>query len=79
LAGGVGLALGLDPCVAVGSLDNFIGHVLAVRCHNRIFKIEYLHVTLDLGVLEAASNETLRGKQGVLGVRNGLEQHENQV
>ena len=31
------------------------------------------HVTLDLGLLEAAANETLGGKQRVLGVGDGLQ------
>jgi len=58
LRGRVLLALGLEPGIAVGVLDNLVG--------------DLVQVALDLGVLELATNQTLGGEEGVLGVDDGL-------
>jgi hypothetical protein len=52
------LALGLEPCIAVGVLDDLVGNLL--------------DVALDLNVGELATDETLGGEEGVLGVDDGL-------
>jgi hypothetical protein len=52
------LALGLKPCIAVGVLDDLVRHLL--------------DITLDLGVGELASDETLCGEECVLWVDNCL-------
>tara|TARA_R110002003_G_scaffold193_30_gene15117 strand:- start:9775 stop:10074 length:300 start_codon:yes stop_codon:yes gene_type:complete len=52
------LALGLEPSVTVGVLNNLVGHLL--------------DVALDLGIGELAADETLCGKESVFGVDNGL-------
>ena len=52
------LATSLNPGIAVGVLDDLVGNLL--------------DVTLDLGVGELATDETLGGEESVLGVDNGL-------
>lgn len=52
------LATSLNPSVTVGVLDDLIGN--------------FIHVTLNLGVGELATDETLSGKQSVLGVDHSL-------
>lgn len=52
------LAASLDPSITVGVLDDLIRHLL--------------DVTLALGVGELATDETLGGEEGVLGVDDGL-------
>jgi hypothetical protein len=58
LRGRVLLALGLEPGIAVGVLDDFIGHLL--------------DVTLDLGVGELAADEALSSEESVLRVDDCL-------
>ena len=55
---GVLLAVGLEPCVTVGVLDNLVGNLL--------------DIALDLGILELAADETLGGEEGVFGVDDCL-------
>ena len=52
------LALGLEPCVAVAVLDDLVG--------------DLLDIALDLSVGELATDQTLGGEEGVLGVDDGL-------
>lgn len=52
------LALGLEPRIAVGVLDDLVG--------------DLLDVALDLDVGELATDKTLGGEEGVLGVDDGL-------
>jgi hypothetical protein len=52
------LALGLEPGITVGVLDDLVG--------------DLLDVLLDLGVGELAADETLGSEEGVLGVDNSL-------
>lgn len=52
------LALGLEPGITVGMLDNLVGHLL--------------DILLDLSVGELATNETLGSEEGVFGVDDGL-------
>ena len=58
LGGRVLLATGLNPGIAVGMLNDLVGNLL--------------DVTLNLGIGELATNETLSCKEGVLGVDDGL-------
>ena len=55
---GVLLAVGLEPGVTVGVLDNLVGNLL--------------DIALDLGILELAADETLGGEEGVFGVDDCL-------
>ena len=52
------LALGLEPRIAIGVLDNLVWHLL--------------NVALDLGVGELATDETLCGKESILRVDDCL-------
>lgn len=52
------LALGLEPCVAVAVLDDLVG--------------DLLDIALNLSVGELATDQTLGGEEGVLGVDDGL-------
>lgn len=58
LRGRVLLALGLEPSIAVGVLDDLVG--------------DLLDVALDLSVGELAADEALGSEQSVLGVDDGL-------
>jgi len=58
LRGRVLLALGLEPGIAVGVLDNLVGNLG--------------QVALDLSILELATDQTLGGEESVLGVDDGL-------
>jgi len=58
LRGGVLLASGLDPGVAVGGAHDLVGQVL--------------QVLLGVLVIESATNQTLGSVDGVLGVLHGL-------
>lgn len=52
------LALSLEPCVAVGVLDDLVG--------------DLLDIALNLSVGELATDQTLGGEEGVLGIDDGL-------
>ena len=52
------LALSLEPCIAVAVLDDLVGNLL--------------NITLNLSVGELATDQTLGGEEGVLGVDDGL-------
>src|SRR4029079_1786044 len=58
LRGRIGLAVGLDPGVAVGSLDDLVWNELLVL--------------LDHRVVIAAADEALHREEGALGVGDGL-------
>src|SRR5262249_55271743 len=58
LRGRIGLAVGLDPSVAVGSLDDLVG--------------DELLVLLDHRVVVAAADQALHCEEGTLGVGHGL-------
>lgn len=58
LRGRVLLALSLEPGIAVGVLDNLVG--------------DLVQVTLDLSILELATDQTLGGEESVLGVDDSL-------
>jgi hypothetical protein len=52
------LSLGLEPSIAVGVLDNLVGHLL--------------DIALDLAIGELAADEALGSEKSVLWVDNGL-------
>lgn len=58
LRGRVLLALGLEPSITVGVLDDLVGHLL--------------DIALDLSIGELAADETLGGEESVFGVNDGL-------
>jgi hypothetical protein len=52
------LSLSLDPCVAIGVLDDLVWN--------------FLHIALDFSILELSANETLGCEQCVFWVDNCL-------